>query len=611
MADANLRFNIIGKNRAGSAFAGINRALGKLRGAFSGVQGAVLGLVGVGGLGLLVSRSLETADRLDKVSKATGVSVQALQEYQFAARQSGLDTEKMNKGFQTLGKRLGELRQGTGALKTFLDKLDPAFADLVANAGSTEEAMDLILRKMAEMPDEADRAALSAAAFSKSVGVDMVNLVNGGVEALEALRAKARELLPITTEQAGRIASLNDAFDRFGTLLSNLVTRSLAALAPALENMTNGSLATLPGLFEGAARAVLLVKDNLDLLLNGLLIFASISIAGVVINQAIAFVKFAKAIAAVRTATMALAVAQKISRAGWLLIAAVLAVTTDQLDVLKRAITDVADVVERNFGGAMEGLKGLAETLGLDLSALTAELEIFKVETGVTADVATGALGRVRAQLGGLGGDLANLSDTGQEALGTLGTAAKDLGDGLETAIGNAIQQLEGIFLNFVNTGKLEFKGLINSILQQLAHLAVQAAIINPLKGIFGGGLGGGGGGLIGNLIGGLGSLFGGFFAKGGPVSGGKPIVVGEEGPELFVPGRSGAIVPNGALGRGAQSAGNTINVTVAPNFALGVQSTVKAEVMGLMPQIASVTKAAVAEATQRGGTFAQAVRAR
>jgi hypothetical protein len=39
--------------------------------------------------------------------------------------------------------------------------------------------------------------------------------------------------------------------------------------------------------------------------------------------------------------------------------------------------------------------------------------------------------------------------------------------------------------------------------------------------------------------------------AKGGPVTGGMPYMVGERGPELFVPGRSGSIVPNNQLGGG------------------------------------------------------------
>lgn len=45
--------------------------------------------------------------------------------------------------------------------------------------------------------------------------------------------------------------------------------------------------------------------------------------------------------------------------------------------------------------------------------------------------------------------------------------------------------------------------------------------------------------------------------AMGGPVSAGAPYLVGERGPELFVPGKSGQIVPNHAMG------GDTINVTI------------------------------------------------
>ena len=44
---------------------------------------------------------------------------------------------------------------------------------------------------------------------------------------------------------------------------------------------------------------------------------------------------------------------------------------------------------------------------------------------------------------------------------------------------------------------------------------------------------------------------FGGMKAKGGSVSGGTPYLVGERGPELFMPGRSGGIAPTGSFGGG------------------------------------------------------------
>lgn len=48
--------------------------------------------------------------------------------------------------------------------------------------------------------------------------------------------------------------------------------------------------------------------------------------------------------------------------------------------------------------------------------------------------------------------------------------------------------------------------------------------------------------------------------ATGGPVTGGMPYIVGERGPELFVPGRSGSIVPNNQLG-GGENVSVVVNV--------------------------------------------------
>jgi tape measure domain-containing protein len=62
---------------------------------------------------------------------------------------------------------------------------------------------------------------------------------------------------------------------------------------------------------------------------------------------------------------------------------------------------------------------------------------------------------------------------------------------------------------------------------------------------LFFGSLGGGlskGSGLLGNL-------FSGFLADGGTATGGRSFIVGERGPELFTPGRTGSVTPNSALG--------------------------------------------------------------
>jgi hypothetical protein len=62
----------------------------------------------------------------------------------------------------------------------------------------------------------------------------------------------------------------------------------------------------------------------------------------------------------------------------------------------------------------------------------------------------------------------------------------------------------------------------------------------------------------IGNFFG---SLFGGGRAAGGPVTAGTPYVVGERGPELFVPQNTGKIIPNNKLTAAAPPQILTTNV--------------------------------------------------
>jgi hypothetical protein len=77
-------------------------------------------------------------------------------------------------------------------------------------------------------------------------------------------------------------------------------------------------------------------------------------------------------------------------------------------------------------------------------------------------------------------------------------------------------------------------------------------------------------------VVAGIGGLidkvFGGFKAMGGPVTSGTSYIVGEQGPELFTPGRNGSITPNYALGGGR---GSVINLTV--NGAIDPEGTARA----------------------------------
>jgi len=110
-----------------------------------------------------------------------------------------------------------------------------------------------------------------------------------------------------------------------------------------------------------------------------------------------------------------------------------------------------------------------------------------------------------------------------------------------------------------VDGGKLSdiLKGLEKDISRILARKIVTEPLAQSITGLLSNSGGGSGGGNFLSSI--FGSIFGGGKALGGPVSGGTPYLVGEQGPEMFIPNVSGNIIPNN------KTAGTTtINVNVS-----------------------------------------------
>ena len=132
----------------------------------------------------------------------------------------------------------------------------------------------------------------------------------------------------------------------------------------------------------------------------------------------------------------------------------------------------------------------------------------------------------------------------------------------------------------------------IRQIGQDIIRLTFRKAITDPLAETLGGAIKTG----IGAIIGGITPK-----AGGGSVSGGKPFLVGEKGTELFVPGRSGTIVPNNALG-GSVTVNQTLNIMPSVN------DSVRAEIFNALPLIREQSVQAVIEARSRGGIMTKAM---
>lgn len=100
----------------------------------------------------------------------------------------------------------------------------------------------------------------------------------------------------------------------------------------------------------------------------------------------------------------------------------------------------------------------------------------------------------------------------------------------------NAVSQnMNSAIDNFVQTGKFKFNDFATSVIKDLAAIQLKAAASQALGGLLN---------VVGTTVG---KMFG--FANGGTPPVNKPSIVGERGPELFIPKSAGTIVPNDKMG--------------------------------------------------------------
>ena len=163
------------------------------------------------------------------------------------------------------------------------------------------------------------------------------------------------------------------------------------------------------------------------------------------------------------------------------------------------------------------------------------------------------------------------------EASNLVAFGAKAIGDSFATSFKGIIDGSMGAKEALASF----FQSVADAFLDMAAQIIakwIQMTILNTVLSLFPGGGGGGGGGLgssqfkpgsgpqLSPSLPGAKDYSGAFKkrAMGGPVAAGTPYMVGERGPELFMPGRSGTIVPNNALGGGSTSV--VVNVDASGN---------------------------------------------
>jgi lambda family phage tail tape measure protein len=172
------------------------------------------------------------------------------------------------------------------------------------------------------------------------------------------------------------------------------------------------------------------------------------------------------------------------------------------------------------------------------------------------------------------------------ESIRKYGEEAANVGGQIGNAMSSAFKSAEDAMVTFLTTGKIDFKSFATSILADLDRIIVKEQLAKAYTSLTSGGAGGSGWlgtamSFLGMASGGGGAALGvadgaqaasGFTLAAGFAGGGEPplnvpSMVGEKGPELFIPRGAGTIIPNDMLHSGKSSQSDQpININVHVN---------------------------------------------
>ena len=206
----------------------------------------------------------------------------------------------------------------------------------------------------------------------------------------------------------------------------------------------------------------------------------------------------------------------------------------------------ISDIQENARKAALEAGRAFAATFPEDLSAANA------------AELADG-LDKIAKKYASISAEqIKNLENSKtwsagwNEAFKSYAESARDSAAQAKTYFDTFSKGFEDLIVALVTNGKWSFKDFANSIIADFARIQAKKMLVNLMD------MSGGGG-----IFSAIGSLFG--MANGGSVQSNVPIMVGERGPELFIPKGAGSIVPNGAMN--AASSGEAMQTIVNYNI--------------------------------------------
>ena len=426
-----------------------------------------------------------------------------------------------------------------------------------------DEQMNVVADAMKGLDSQADKVRIAMKLFD-SEGVALVNTLGGGSEALKAMTAEAEHFgVTLSRTDTAQMEEANDAITRLQAVFTGLTNQLAVAFSPIITFVANAfrqsalDASDFGEIGQKVAAAMIRVFGLLRNTLHALeIVFTSIKLGVLTLANAFGqklvpvldfFIEKYNKMAASMVGSMI--GMKEIGTTGKEMVAGLpeaIAQTTASLETLKATNPGAQLVVD------MEAFGVASRKAAEDVAAVTA---------AVTETTGTGA-----------GKNIADrLNDSFDKLLKDMPTVQKNLDNLASTTMKNMSDGL----MNVVK-GTMSLKDAFKKMALDMIAQMIQMFIIDKITG----GFMSFAKGMTGKAI-------------GGSVQSGQPYLVGERGPEMFVPNQTGSIVPNKNMGGG---------ITVVNNVdARGSGSDVDQKIKSAMQLTSQQTIMKIQDLTRRG----------
>jgi hypothetical protein len=557
MATEKIILSAVDQTRA--AFQSVQGNISRLTGSLRGIAGPLAAAFSVGAITSFSKSLIDAADRLKDLSESTGISAEELSRFGNAAQLNGASTEEFQAAIVKFSNAIGEAAAGSKAQKEAFDALGISIKDANGNIRPTIDLFRDVADRFSQTADGAGKLAIAQDLLGRA-GSRLIPVLNQGSDALNKYQAT------FSNEFIDAAAQFNDEIDKLSINFQRLASTNLTGFLQAVNKLLNPDSVTQAEKLRSEIQKMqgtMSASVGTNFLERVFGIDLGSGAAQAKIEQAQELLREINRMEAKVASTPTAAKPQ---------------VKLPSTDAFKPGAPKQTEL-EQEIKAVQDVLKSIQTPLDVYNQKLR-ELDNLKSKMLITDEQYLDRLMQLEDELQ-KGYPLVQRSKT---ALQEYADATQNLSKQLEDVAISGLESLEDALVNVMMgtmSVKDAFRAMTVSILSDLAKILIRKSITGPLADVIGGFFGAPGAKAI-----------------GGAVQSGQPYVVGERGPELFVPNQSGSVVANKNM-----SGGGATNVVVNVNMDNGTTNATDANKLGIL--IGNVVKGELVKQKRPGGLLA------